>query len=247
MNATNGFNVQSKCSACEMRGTGYFCNFSPEAIEAFEKLKMTRGYSKGSRLFSQGQPADGIYVLCQGKAKLSICSNDGKAVILRIARPGEALGLSSVLTEKAHHDSAETLDDAQINFVARQDFAKFQKRFPEAAQSVLEQLNRNYERACEQIRALALAGSTAEKLARLLISLLNGNRHSGPPTVIETRLTHEELGAMINTSRETITRQLSAFKASGLISKDGSRITVNDVDRLSRLADERVIKTPDRN
>jgi CRP/FNR family transcriptional regulator len=235
--------VQHKCTACDRRRPSYFCNFSSEALRAFERIKGTSSYPDREVIFSQGQPSQGIYVLCSGRAKLSTFSKDGKNVILRISQAGEVLGLSSCLSDKAHHATAESLGDSQINFVGKKEFLRFLREFPEAEHNLVKQLQLNYSRACEQIRSLALAHSSAEKLARLFVTLLNGQKNGRTSATIELRLTHEEIGSMINASRETVTRLLKDLKRSGLISIAGSRITVNDIPRLSRMADERVVTT----
>ena len=242
MKASATFSVQSKCSACEVRTKSHFCNFSPEARKAFEKICITRTFPAHGRVFSQGQPSDGVHLLCQGRAKLSICSKDGKNVILRVVNAGEVLGLSSVISDKAHNVSAEALEECQVNFVPKKDFLRFERQYPDAAQSVVAQLAKNYERACEQIRALTLSNSTTEKLARLFVTLLNGRKTPDRSGEIEMRFTHEEIGAMINTSRETVTRQIKLFRDIGLISIHGSRITINDIPRLVSLADEALME-----
>jgi CRP/FNR family transcriptional regulator len=236
-------NVQHKCTACDSRRESYFCNLSNDALKAFERIKVTSGHPDRSVIFSQGQPSQGVYILCSGRVKLSTFSKDGKNLILRIAAPGEVLGLSSCLSDKAHHATAEAVSACQINFVGKKEFMRFLREFPEAEHNLVRQLNNNYSRACEQIRSLALAHSSAEKLARLFVTLLNGQKNGRIAATIELRLTHEEIGSMINASRETVTRLLKEFRQSGLISITGSHITVNDIPRLSRMADERVVTT----
>ena len=61
-------------------------------------------------------------MLCKGRVKLSICSTDGKTLILKIAEPGEVLGLSASVSGKPYELTAETVDPCQINFVKREDF-----------------------------------------------------------------------------------------------------------------------------
>ena len=62
-------------------------------------------------MFHEGQCARGIFVLCEGRAKLAICSEAGKRLTLRIAAPGEVLGLSASLAGGNCEVSAEMLDD----------------------------------------------------------------------------------------------------------------------------------------
>ena len=64
----------------------------PAALQYFESIKYATAYPKGAVLFVEGQTPRGIFVLCKGRVKLSICSTDGKTLILKIAEPGEVSG-----------------------------------------------------------------------------------------------------------------------------------------------------------
>jgi CRP/FNR family transcriptional regulator, cyclic AMP receptor protein len=240
MNTNKAHVAHGKCGSCAIKNKNFFCNLSNDALRAFEKIKISMGYARGERLFTQGQPGAGVYMLCSGRAKLSICSKDGKYLILRLAHEGELLGLRSTLSNRTHQATAETLEPCQVNFISKKDFLKFIREYPDASQNLIKQLANNYSRACEQVRSLSLARSAAEKLARLFVTLLNGQNHGQTTATLETKLTHEEIGSMINASRETVTRLLKEFKRSDLISVTGSRITINDIPRLAAFADERV-------
>jgi CRP/FNR family transcriptional regulator len=236
--------VNNRPSAPALRRDSHFCDFaSKEAQISFERIKATATHPPGTMIYSQGQPSNGVYIITNGRTKLSTFSKDGKDLILRIAGPGEALGLSSCLSDIPQHATAQVIELCKIDFVEKRQFLQFLLEFPEAEHNLVKQLNYNYSRACEQIRSLALARSSSEKLARLLVSLLNGQKNSQKTAIINVRLTHEEIGSMINASRETVTRTLGEFRRSGLISIDHSKITVNDTRRLSQFADERVEPT----
>ncbi len=239
MKANENFRVQPKCSACEFRHKGYFCDFSPETLVDFEGLKVTRIYPKGKVIFTQGQPSNGVFILCQGRAKLSIYSRDGRTCILRVVEPGDVMGLSATISNRTHHATAEAIEGCQVNYIGKSEFEKFLGRHPDAAQNAIEQLNKNYERACGQIRSLALSGSAAERLARLFLSWTrrNGNGHS--TCQLNLGFTHEEIGAMIGASRETVTRLLKEFKQQGLIEIKGRVLTICDASRLEAMTDEK--------
>jgi CRP/FNR family transcriptional regulator len=239
MKAREVFREQQKCSVCDAHREGYFCDFTGQAMGDFEAIKVTRMYPKGSMMFAQGQPANGVYIVCQGRAKLSIYSQDGKTVILRVVQPGDVLGLSATMSDRTHHATAQAVEGCQVNFVSKAAFNNFLKTNPVAALRTIEQLNKNYERACVQIRSLALSNSAGEKLARLFLSWTrrNGNGHS----TCELRLgfTHEEIGSMIGASRETVTRLLKEFKRRGLIEVNGPNVTICDAHRLEAMTDEK--------
>lgn len=239
MKPHDNFNIQHKCSACEVRKKGYFCDFSANVLDQFESLKLTRIYPKGKTLFTQGQPANGIFVVCQGKAKVSIYSQDGKTVILRVAAPGEVLGLSATISNRSHHATAEAVETCQVNFIAKNDFDKFLEKNTEAARNTIIQITKNYERACGQIRSLALSDSVAERLARLLLSWTRRNGNGERHWQFKLDFTHEEIGAMIGTSRETVTRLLKDFKRQKFIELEHSLLTILDSKRLEAMTDEK--------
>src|SRR5674476_730400 len=85
-----------------MRADHIFCDLPATALQAFENIKYATAYPKGAVLFVEGQSPRGIFVLCKGRVKLSICSTDGKTLILKIAEPGEVLGPVSYTHLRAH-------------------------------------------------------------------------------------------------------------------------------------------------
>ncbi|MGA2459754.1 MAG: cyclic nucleotide-binding domain-containing protein, partial [Terriglobales bacterium] len=78
-------------------------------------------------LFVEGQLPRGVFVLCKGSVKLAISSPSGRTVMVKLAEPGEVLGLSATLSGKPYEVTAETIDPCQVNFVKRDDFLRFLK------------------------------------------------------------------------------------------------------------------------
>ena len=110
-----GLDIIESCLSCKMRAEHIFCNLPPTALQSFETIKYATAYPKGAVLFVEGQAPRGIFVLCKGRVKLSICSTEGKTLILKIAEPGEVLGLSATMTGKPYQLRAETMDSCQIS------------------------------------------------------------------------------------------------------------------------------------
>ncbi|HLH08777.1 MAG TPA: Crp/Fnr family transcriptional regulator [Terriglobales bacterium] len=206
-------------------------------MQSFESIKYATAYPKGAVLFVEGQAPRGIYVLCKGRVKLSICSTDGKTLILKVAEPGEVLGLSASVSGKAYELTAETLDPCQVNFVKREDFLRFLKEHGEACLRVAEQLSEKYNSACHEIRSLGLSHSAAEKLAKLL---LDWTAKNGEAAKVEPRLklalTHEEIAQMIGTSRETVTRLFADLKKRQIVQAKGSTLLIRNKAALKQIA-----------
>lgn len=213
------------CSQCSQRQTnGGFCNMAPEPVEALDSMKFTGVYPKGALLFVEGEQPRGVFVLCRGRAKLTTTSTEGRTLIVKIASPGEILGISAAILGRPYEVSAETLEASQVSFIRRDDFLRFLNAYPEACMHTAQQLSEKYESAQREIRSLGLAHTTSEKLARLLLSWTASGEETPQGTRLQVLLTHEEIGQMIGTTRETVTRLLSEFKRKKLISTKGASL-----------------------
>ena len=232
-----GLDIIESCFTCKLRADRLFCDLPTGALQAFESIKYATAYPKGAVLFVEGQAPRGIYVLCKGRVKLSICSTDGKTLILKVAEPGEVLGLSATVSGKAYELTAETLDPCQVNFVKREDFLRFLREHADACFRVAEQLSDKYNAACHEIRSLGLSHSAAEKLAKLLLewSAKNGEQNKLEPR-LKLALTHEEIAHMIGTSRETVTRLFADLKKRQIVMAKGSTLLIRNKAALKSIA-----------
>lgn len=232
MKVLNNLKIQHKCADCELRSESFFCNLHQSNLQIFESLKITNTYPKGSTIFMQGQISNGIYMLCQGRVKLSTCSREGKVIILHIAEAGEILGLSAAVSDFVHVATAEVLEPCQVNFVRNKDFLRFIEQNPEACLSAVKQLSQNYHTACLQITSLGLSCSVADKLAKLFLGWCSGNGNGNGSVRLKITYTHEELAEMIGTSRETVSRILKDFRDRKLISRRGFELIIHDKAKL---------------
>lgn len=232
-----GIDIIESCLNCKMRADHIFCDLPTPVLEAFDSIRFSTAYPKGAVLFVEGQAPRGIFVVCRGRVKLSICSADGKTLILKITTVGEVLGMSAALSGKPYELTAETLDSCHITFVKRNDFLRFLKENNEACFRVAERLSEKYYTACRNVRSLALSHSAAERLARLL---LEWTTKSGEDTKTEDRiklpLTHEEIAQMIGTSRETVARLFAAMKNQHIAQLKGSTLVIRNKAALKALA-----------
>jgi CRP/FNR family transcriptional regulator len=230
-----GLEIVESCLTCKLRADKIFCNLPAATVQALEAIKYTTAYPKGAVLFVEGQAPRGVFILCRGRVKLSICSSDGKTLILKIAEAGEVLGLSASVSGKPYELTAETLDPCQVNFVKREDFLHFLRGHNDVCLRVAEQLSEKYNTACNEIRSLGLSHSAAEKLAKLLLEWSMRNGGARQPDRMKLTLTHEEIAQMIGTSRETVTRLFADFKKRQLIQLKGSTLVIRNRPALESL------------
>lgn len=235
MRAPYGLNILDNCVTCPVREEHLFCNLSPDAVHRLNEIKSTAIYPKSAILFIQGQQPRGVFVLCTGKVKLSTSSSEGKTVITKISGPGDVLGLNAAVSNHPYEVTAEMIEPGQANFIARDALLQFFREHGEVALRVAEQLSRNYYTAFEEIRTLGLTSSPAEKLAKLLLSWDQGKLRTGGTASIRLPLTHEEIGEMIGTTRETVSRLFSEFRRKEWLQIKGSALTIRNRAALEKI------------
>ena len=231
-----GLEIVESCITCKLRSDRIFCDLPPTALQAFESIKYAAAYPKGALLFVEGQLPRGIFVLCKGSVKLSLNSPSGRTIIVKLAEPGEVLGLSASISGKPYEVTAETINPCQVNFVKRDDFLRFLKDDVEACFKVAEQLSEKYHNACKEAGSLGLSHSAGEKLARLLLEWSSKNGDAKPEPRLKLKLTHEEIAQMIGTSRETVTRLFAEMKKRQILNSKGSTLTIRNAAALRDLA-----------
>jgi CRP/FNR family transcriptional regulator, cyclic AMP receptor protein len=237
MRAPYGLEIIESCFNCPHREERLFCNLSPPALKHLEGITAAASYPKGATLFVEGQKPRGVFILCSGRVKLSTSSADGKTLILRVPEKGEILGLAATVSGQPYQASAEVLEPAQANFIARNDFLDFLRDYGEAALRVAQQLSENYHLAINEMRTIGLSHSAAEKFARFLLEQATEGHKGDGEVRLTLTLTHEEIAQMIGSSRETVTRLFSDFKKRQLLQVKGSTVVIQDVATLRKFAD----------
>ena len=227
--------VADRCVQCTERADRIFCNLPDDAIVRFDEIAMQIAYPSRSILFEEGQRASGIFVICSGQIKLSATSRDGRTMILKIATPGDVLGLTATLNDIPYEVTAETLEPSQIRSVRRRDFIEFLHEFGNVSRQTAQVIAREYHEVFLDARRLALSGSAAGRLAQLLLDWGRTSSCGKPELRFTMALTHEELANMAGTSRETVTRLLNQFERDEMIARHGSSIVILNKAEMERM------------
>jgi CRP/FNR family transcriptional regulator, cyclic AMP receptor protein len=235
MRTPYGLEIIESCLICPLRHDRIFCDLPLRDLETLQAMSSLATYPKGSVLFVEGQEPRGVFILCNGRVKLSAGSADGKSLIVRFAVGGEIIGLPSAISAKPYELTAETLEPVQANFIGRESFLRFLREHGDAALRVAQILSDIYYATCREVRYLGLSSSAAEKLARFLLDW-NDNHGTDPRGLHSVlTLTHEEIAEMLGTSRETISRLFADFKRQQLVEVRGSRLVITDKAALQQL------------
>src|SRR5215472_1703585 len=196
MRAPYGLEIIENCLVCPHREDHLFCNLPPPAIEGLAAITSASSYPKGATLFVEGQVPRGVFILCSGRVKMSTTSADGKTLIVRIADPGEVLGLPATVTGRPYELTAEVIEPSQANFIPRQEFLNFLREHGEVGLRVAQQLGETYHSAIAEMRTIGLSHSVGQKLARFLLDLTAGHDNGSGESRVTLTLTHEEIAQM---------------------------------------------------
>ncbi len=227
--------MYNDCTDCPVNRDGRFCDLSAPALSSLNAIKFSATYPKGATLFVEGEMPRGVFILCSGKAKLTTSSSEGRTLIMKITEPGEILGASAAILGQAYEVSAETIEPSQVNFVRLPDFMALLQSHPEACLRMAQQLSAKYHDAQREVRSLGLSQTTSEKLARLLLQWAVEGETTTKGLRVKVLLTHEEIGQMLGTTRETVTRLFGDLKRKKIIDVNGSNVYVTKQDALQNM------------
>jgi CRP/FNR family transcriptional regulator, cyclic AMP receptor protein len=224
-------------SAAGFHGKLPFCDLKGEALAQFMAIAPEISRSRGESLFFEDECPECVFVVCSGRVKLTVSSRDGKTAILRVAGPGEILGLSAAMSGAHHETSAEAVELCRVRAIRVSDFLGFLQRYPEASAEVTSCLLRDYRVVLKNVCRLALPNTATGRLASLLLEWRDSHTStSGKEGRFIVALTQEEIASMTNTSRETVSRVLHQFQEDKLISIKGASMAILQPQALQELA-----------
>ena len=197
---------------------------------------MALEYPRGVQLCTEGCSAEGIFRILEGRAKECFSSESGRVAILRIAGPGDLIGVEAVLGSGTYQTTVQTLEWTKAQFITRRDLLGALRCDENFRAQVVSQLGNRCKAAYADIRRCALTPSVAARLAQFLLAWNEGR--SGPElsSLIRMSLTHEEIGQLLCISRETTSRIISRFRRKGWIRTNGVQWRIQDRQALAALA-----------
>lgn len=221
----------------ELKNIKLFSNIPLEQVKQLAALVEPKTYKKGELLFIEGEPARGLFYILRGSVQMSKTSIEGKHHILQIFGRGEVLAEAVLFSDAPYPATAEALESTEVYFISVAGVTDLILEQPSLALYIIQVLSERLRSAQEKLKAWAFAGAN-ERVARLLLEL--AVKHGKPVPegiIIDTELTHGRLAALLGFTRETVSRVISGLRTEGLIVSESRKITITDVERLERYAD----------
>lgn len=207
-----------------------FSELSDDDLREIVRLAVRQVYKKDNMILIEEEIGSTMFIILDGRVKISRISDDGREVILSILSEGDFFGEMSILDGQNRSANVVTLEDSKIMVIRREDFLQMLHDYPQIAINLLKELAQRLRRSDAQIKSLSLQNATGKVASTLLrIADDSGKIHLGQVEI--PRLPpQQDLANMAGTSRETISRVLKALTKQGYLKKEGSRLIIKDYE-----------------
>lgn len=210
-----------------------FADLSAEEMDAIAAAAPMNTYAAGELLYSPQNPVEVLFILKQGRVRVFRIAADGRALTTAIIIPGTIFGEMVLLGQHMYDNYAEALDESVVCVMGREDVHRFLLSDPRIAARITAILG---ARLLEMERRLCdtVFKSVPQRVAATLATLAGPQRRMGVgPRSVQVALTHDQLAALVGTTRETATKVLGEFADRGLLRRGRGRIILLDIDGLS--------------
>ncbi len=181
--------------------------------------RVKSNYRPGTIIFSQGNPADAVFYIHEGKVKIVVTSEHGKEAVVAVLGAGEFFGEGCLIAQPLRLATATALSECMVMRVAKAQMVRVLHAEPTFAEvftaHLLTRKNRVEEDLIDQ-----LFNSSEKRLARTLLLLANFGKEGKPEPVI-TKISQETLAEMVGTTRPRISFFMNKFRKLGLIDYNG--------------------------
>jgi CRP-like cAMP-binding protein len=174
-------------------------------------------YRKGQVIYNQTQPSSSLYLVIDGKVRVSHCSNDGKQIVVDIYQPDEFFGESVFLRLPCRSEEARALENSKLMAWTGPEVEEIASRQPRLAVALLQVMVQRNMGFTQRIESLCVE-NIGQRVARALLRL--GDRMGSPEKDGSIRmlpLTHELLAQYVGTSREVVTMHMNRLRRQGYV------------------------------
>jgi len=226
------------CLTCPVWKKSLFRNFEPELIQWLTKRKRTLNLNKKDILFTQGEDVDGIFCHLSGLAKVVQKDTEGNIRFSRLVLPGDTSGHRSLFIETRYKGTADVVSDAlQACYIPKDDILYLLSNNASFAKNLVIKISSELIRS-EEEQILVKEKTVRERLAVLLCELCEAHADKINDTqyCIKSEITKVDIASVLSVANETVIRLMSEMKSEGLISYDGKKVIINDLNKLKDIS-----------
>lgn len=214
-----------------LRTIPLFSELSDEEIKAISDVAVKQFYKKDNMVLIEEEVGSTMFVILDGRVKISRISDEGREVILSILCDGDFFGEMSILDGQTRSANAVTLEDTNLLIFRRENFLQMLYDYPQIAINLLKELAQRLRRSDSQIKSLSLQNALGKVASTLLrIADDSGTIKQGKVEISQLP-PQQDLANMAGTSRETISRVIKSLSHLGYVTKQGGKLIILDYER----------------
>lgn len=211
-----------------------FAELDEDELQQLASVTREQHYKKHMTIVHVDDPGNALYILKNGLVKITIEDQNGYEMILRILYPTDFFGEMSLIDGMPRSATVTTQDASEVLTIARDHFLSIIEKSPRIMLKMASMLSKRLRKANELIHSLAFF-DVYGKVARVLLNLAaERGRVTDQGTVIDMRLTQQELADLAGMTRETMARTLREFQQAGCIRVESGVISILALDMLRR-------------
>jgi len=210
-----------------------FASLSETDLQNLASLLRREGIEKGENLFRQGDEGTALYIIMQGRIKISL-SRRMEKMTLAILGQGEFLGEMALLDGQPRSADAVALEDSRLYALNRNDFLSFLLNNDNAVRAILNALSarlRKTDDLLAEMCFLNLSARLAKKLVELAESQVLGDKNCRESIL---KISQQELGDILGVSRESINKELKILRDKGILATSRNFIRIYDLESLKK-------------
>jgi CRP-like cAMP-binding protein len=192
-------------------------------------LGVRRRAPVGTWLFHERAAAETLFVLVEGRARVTRQGAEGQLLVLNLAGAGDVLGCAILGGARAYPGSAEVIEDATLLAFDRAALTALVAELPVVSRNALQILSGRMEELRDRLHEMTTE-SVERRVAHVLVRL--ACRAEAAQLRPELRLTRQDLAELVGSNQYTVSRVVARFEKSGWIEGGRGRVTVLDVEAL---------------
>jgi len=207
-----------------LRTVPLFSELSDEALESLGHLATRRRYPKDTVIFFENEEGDCLFMILDGRIKVTILGDDGREIILTMLGSGDLFGEMALLDNEPRSATAIAVEESELLSLQRTDFQAVLGENPGISSALIKVLSQRLRRANHQISTLALL-DVYGRVARVILDMAREEgRRLKDGRIAFRRATHQEIANRIGTTRETVTRMLKDLERQDFVKIEGREI-----------------------
>ena len=219
-----------------LKAVPLFKDIDAEDLEALGQLMSETTLKRGDSLFREGDDGDRLYIVTDGKVKLSHSSDDGRENLIAVLGPGEIIGELSLFDLGARSSTVAAIAPTRLVSLSHKDMMSFINQHPDMAITMLRELARRLRNTNTALADLVFS-DVPGRVAKALLDLADRFGSTTEDGVhVPHDLTQEELAQLVGASRETVNKSLAEFVSRGWIRLEGRAVLLIELARLQRRA-----------